>query len=100
MRLTEAQVAIIKQTVFDFFGPEASVTLFGSRVDDAARGGDIDLLIELPTLPDNPTSSCAHFVARLQLSAIGDQRIDVVLKQRQGPTLPVHEIAKSTGILL
>ena len=46
MRLTQEQVNIIKRAVTDTFGDTASVWLFGSRVDDYKRGGDIDLLIE------------------------------------------------------
>ena len=43
MRLTDQQHAIIRTTVTETFGSEADVWLFGSRVDDAKRGGDIDL---------------------------------------------------------
>lgn len=100
MRLTETQVTLIKQTVHDCFGPDASVTLFGSRVDDNARGGDIDLLIELTKLPANPASEVARFVAKLQTSQLGDQRIDVILHDRQAPMSPIQEIAQANGIPL
>ncbi|MDR6981856.1 putative nucleotidyltransferase [Rheinheimera pacifica] len=39
---------IITREANDIFGPDACVKLFGSRMDDNKRGGDIDLLIELP----------------------------------------------------
>jgi predicted nucleotidyltransferase len=45
MRLTENQVAAIRQAVADTFGAGAQVWLFGSRVDDNKRGGDINLLV-------------------------------------------------------
>jgi predicted nucleotidyltransferase len=44
MRLSKNQVEIIKQVVFDIFG-ESEIYLFGSRVDDSKRGGDIDLFV-------------------------------------------------------
>jgi len=47
MRLTDDQVRIIKARAAECFGPNAHVWLFGSRVDDDARGGDIDLYVEL-----------------------------------------------------
>jgi hypothetical protein len=39
MRLSQYEVAIIKEAAAKIFGKEAEVRLFGSRVDDAARGG-------------------------------------------------------------
>ena len=45
MRLTEQQINIIQQVVASVAGDNARVTLFGSRVDDTKKGGDIDLLI-------------------------------------------------------
>ena len=46
LRLTKHQRATIKALVIEVFGSGALVWLFGSRVDDCRRGGDIDLLIE------------------------------------------------------
>ena len=42
MRLDRLQKAALRAAIE---GVEGEVFLFGSRVDDAARGGDIDLLI-------------------------------------------------------
>ena len=41
MRLTPDQQSAIRTTVAENFGDEASIWLFGSRVDDNKRGGDI-----------------------------------------------------------
>lgn len=43
MRLTPAQVKSIKQVAAEVLGEQARLMLFGSRVDDLRRGGDIDL---------------------------------------------------------
>lgn len=49
MRLTPRQRNSILSAASDCFGADAQVILFGSRADDNARGGDIDLLVELPS---------------------------------------------------
>ncbi len=46
MRLTPEQIAIIRDTTHRIAGAAASVSLYGSRLDDGRRGGDVDLLIE------------------------------------------------------
>ena len=46
MRLTTEQICIIKKKAAQIFGEEIKVYLFGSRTDDKARGGDIDIFIE------------------------------------------------------
>lgn len=55
--------------------PDAYVFLFGSRVDDFGKGGDIDLLLlteeKLPLLFMNR-------IRRLILNDIGEQKIDLV----------------------
>ncbi len=45
MRLREKEVNIIKETVADIFGKDSTIYLFGSRVNDNKKGGDVDLFI-------------------------------------------------------
>jgi predicted nucleotidyltransferase len=46
MRLTPEQTRIIKTAVARELEPHARIWLFGSKVDDERRGGDIDLYVE------------------------------------------------------
>ncbi|OGS95968.1 MAG: DNA polymerase beta [Gallionellales bacterium RIFCSPLOWO2_02_FULL_57_47] len=46
MRLTQQQTRWILQIVLRLTGDDARVFLFGSRLDDDAKGGDVDILIE------------------------------------------------------
>ena len=54
MRLTEQQKNMIKKVVKSLAGDEAETILFGSRVDDNRKGGDIDLLITLSDAVEHP----------------------------------------------
>ncbi len=101
MRLNDQQCSIIRTAVTENFGAEANVWLFGSRVDDAARGGDIDLYIESTT--DNAEAiveSKLRFLVALY-KRLGEQKIDVVIR-RPGfkGNLPIYEVAKQTGVKL
>ncbi|MGD7036928.1 nucleotidyltransferase domain-containing protein [Methylotuvimicrobium buryatense] len=49
MRLSPMQKQAICESALRYFGKEVQVWLFGSRVDDTRKGGDIDLYIETPT---------------------------------------------------
>lgn len=74
--------------------------LFGSRVNDNALGGDIDLYIE-PEIIDPDAVVDARLNALVQLhKALGEQKIDLVINRRQGTTLPIYEVAKRTGVVL
>jgi predicted nucleotidyltransferase len=101
MRLTQEQVNIIKRTVIDTFGDAASVWLFGSRVDDCKRGGDIDLLIETEeTDVMKIVKTELTFMVKLQMQ-LGEQKIDVLVDYpTRKVTPPIFEVAKQTGILL
>ena len=59
MRLTPSESQTIAGLARESFGPQTRVFLFGSRTDDAARGGDIDLYIE--TTLDTPAALRAVF---------------------------------------
>ena len=81
MRLTKQEQLSIKETFVEIFS-KGSIYLFGSRVDDAKRGGDIDLYIQLEEA--QPFSGIydkkIEFLGRLQ-SRIGEQKIDVVISK-------------------
>ena len=78
MRLTSHQADAIKQAAVRVLGAPARIWLFGSRVDDTARGGDIDLLVETDeVLPSRAETICRLYGAIVM--AVGDRRIDVCL---------------------
>jgi len=99
MRLTEQQTLFIKEKVGDIFGPEAGVRLFGSRVDDEIRGGDIDLLIELPKPIERSAKRSMVLSGALQ-QEFGAQKIDIVVYTVGQPLQPIHREAWETGIRL
>lgn len=102
MRLTDAQRRAIIEETARRLGPDARVGLFGSRVDDSARGGDVDLFIETPA-PMPPAELVARrtrFISKLYRS-LDEQRIDAVITTRGEPDArPVVAAARNTGILL
>ncbi|WP_295453208.1 nucleotidyltransferase domain-containing protein [uncultured Thiodictyon sp.] len=51
MRLSHEDIAAIRCLVQARFGADAGIWLFGSRLDDSARGGDVDLYVEPVHLP-------------------------------------------------
>jgi predicted nucleotidyltransferase len=99
MRLTAAQCLTIRDTVRSLAGADARVRLFGSRIDDRARGGDIDLLVELDHPVESATLLGVRIEARLQ-QALGDRRIDVVLAAPNMTPQPIVRIAREKGIEL
>ena len=44
VRLSEEEIFFIKKAFYEVFG-DGYIYLFGSRVDDMQRGGDIDLYL-------------------------------------------------------
>ncbi len=51
MRVTPEQIKVFEAYAHRYFGEEAGLWLFGSRVDDRKKGGDYDFLVET-TLSD------------------------------------------------
>jgi predicted nucleotidyltransferase len=77
MRLRPFEQQAIRETVREFL-PHAKVFLYGSRADDAKRGGDIDLMI----VDTNPVSRAVVNDIRWKLwERIGEQKIDILGEQ-------------------
>lgn len=101
MRLTALQIQTICESAEKNFGKDTHIWLFGSRVNDEEKGGDIDLYIEMQAhdAADLITAKL-HFLRDLH-KKLGEQKIDVVLRRTNSAVdLPVYRIAKQTGVLL
>lgn len=96
MRLSTAQITTIRNAVRELAGKDATVRLFGSRLDDNLRGGDIDLLVELPNPVDNPAQLAAQISARISHNMRG-RKVDVLLSAPNLRLQSIHEIAKRDG---
>jgi len=95
MRLTVSEVTAIREEIWRL-DSHAEVYLYGSRVDDSARGGDIDLLVVSETLGFRE-------VLRLRtriLDRIGWQQLDLVVRRKEQLNEPLAAIAQETGIKL
>lgn len=100
MRLTPQQQQIITSTLYRHFGEASAIWLFGSRVNDTARGGDIDLYLE-PEIQDPDAIVDAKLNALIELRQhLGDQKIDLVIHRQEAPVLLIHQVAKETGVRL
>ncbi|KAF3981977.1 MAG: nucleotidyltransferase domain-containing protein [Methylococcales symbiont of Hymedesmia sp. n. MRB-2018] len=95
MRINKTEINAIKHS-FDKTFKTGSVFLFGSRVDDNIKGGDIDLYI----VTDNRkhlNKKKIDFLVDLK-HKIGDQKIDIVVAK--DATRPIEQEALKHGILL
>jgi predicted nucleotidyltransferase len=99
MRLTDDQIRVIREEVAASAGPDATVRLFGSRLRDDLRGGDVDLLVELPQAIDRPALLIARLGSRISRSMHG-RRVDVLLSAPNLRRLPIHDVALREGRLL
>ena len=83
MRLTPDERQDIAAAAKAVLPPGTRVLLFGSRVDDLRRGGDVDLLVETATnrLPDEVVRLRGMFTAQLY-RRLGERRIDVLVCTR------------------
>ncbi|WP_069472329.1 nucleotidyltransferase domain-containing protein [Candidatus Marithrix sp. Canyon 246] len=93
MRITSKQLQAIKQTIHNF-DPQALIYLFGSRVDDNKKGGDIDLLV-----------FSQHLDFRMQrkikiklYELIGEQKIDLIIAKDNSK--PFIQLALQQAVLL
>ena len=100
MRLTDHEVASIKAAAREAFGEAAVVRLFGSRVDDGLRGGDIDLHVELPEDATDAISFAETPFRRMLWRALDMSEIDVVIKLRGSANRWIDDAAYRTGIVL
>ncbi len=74
MRLDNDQIKVLKDKL-QSLSSSAKLYLFGSRVDDDARGGDIDLLV----VSDKLTKKDLRLLRIEFFKYFGEQKLDIVL---------------------
>ena len=97
MRLNADQIQAIRQAATAAFGVDAAVWLFGSRVDDGKKGGDIDLLVRpSANAAEQPFAKKIKKLSLLERQ-LGERKIDLVIEQPGDPR-PIVMVAHTTGI--
>jgi predicted nucleotidyltransferase len=99
MRITEQQRQFIHNLVTDIGAGSATVRLFGSRLDDQAKGGDVDLLVEYSTPVEHPVQVTAMLGAKVSRMMHG-RKVDVLISAPNLNDQPIHQVAKKEGALL
>ena len=69
--------------------------LFGSRVDDARRGGDVDLYIE----PTQKNKTMSELRCKVVLEESLDLHVDLIVKE-PGKDKPIYRLAKTQRVQL
>ncbi len=99
MRLGSKTREIVKHEVAELVGADSIVRLFGSRVDDEQRGGDIDLLIASLKTLDNRVQTECRLAARLNFK-LGGRKVDVLIKDPNTLVGPADRHALRQGVVL
>jgi len=93
VRLKVVEKRVFLQAVHSV-DPDAKVYLFGSRVDDSAKGGDIDLLV----FSDKITYEDKLAVKKAIFSFLDEQKIDLVVTKDGGE--PFVQMVLDQGVQL
>ena len=95
MRLNQEYIDVIKDN-FNRVFQKGEIYLFGSRVDDTKKGGDIDLYLVLEEKTDLFRKKL-KFLAKIK-RVLGEQKIDIVFNIDD--TRLIEREAKEWGIKL
>ena len=96
MRLNSYEQKMIKKAFLEAF-EDGDIFLFGSRVDDTKRGGDIDLYLVPNTKFEDERERKINFLIKLD-EYIGEQKIDTVLAKDKNRL--IEQVAIRDGVQL
>jgi predicted nucleotidyltransferase len=101
MRVTPEQKNVFDAYARRYFGEDAGLWLFGSRVDDSKKGGDYDFLVETSLSDaDEIIERKIALLTKLQGTAqFEDEKIDIVVKRRVSTfDMPIYQVAMHEGV--
>jgi len=99
VRLTPTEIDLIRDTIHSLTPDATAVRLFGSRLNDNAKGGDIDLMIDFTQPIERPALLSTRLSAALS-RALQGRSVDVMLRAPNLLQGAAHKAAELEGILL
>ena len=96
VRLPAKVINVIKEKAREIFGQDVRVILFGSRVENDRKGGDIDLYIKVTNKEDLFNKELT-FLANVK-KEIGDQKIDVVFNKNKKRIVECEALRKGVEL--
>ncbi|UZR28715.1 hypothetical protein [Methylococcus mesophilus] len=98
MRRDPELAASLQAEIRVVYGADTEVWLFGARMDDCVRGGDIDLYVEVA---DDTGLLDRHLAVRRALyRRLGERKVDLLVRPRTREPSPMELIARKTGVPL
>jgi predicted nucleotidyltransferase len=76
MRLEVEEVQALKK-ILKSYSAQSKIFLHGSRIDDEAKGGDIDLFYIVPDSELNELISKKHYIVSELTLALAEQKVDL-----------------------
>ena len=96
MRVTNSDVQTIKEVVLKYIS-DATIILFGSRVDDAKKGGDIDLFVK--TEMNITLQQKIKILTEMELKGIM-RKVDLLIKTPSSQEQSIFKTAEKEGVVL
>ena len=96
MRIDENEIKIIKSTILNYID-DAKIMLFGSRVDDSKKGGDIDIFVQTNhkiTLSDE-----IKILSDLEINGI-ERKVDLVIQTPYKKNQSIFKTALKEWVIL
>ncbi|NMG29015.1 nucleotidyltransferase domain-containing protein [Aromatoleum evansii] len=96
MRLAPEQIAIVLSIAREVMGEDVTVSVFGSRLDDRRRGGDLDVLVETA----ERRSLLQRAELKLRLETALHIPVDIVARARNAEATPFQALAMARATRL
>ena len=96
MRLSKDEITIIKRVILKYI-EDAKIFLFGSRVDDNKRGGDIDIFVQTDKIIS--LKNQLKILTEIEMNGI-ERKVDLLLEMPNIRDRKIFQTAIKEGIIL
>jgi len=96
MRLSEETILILKKTISKYI-KNPKIILFGSRVDDNKKGGDIDILVQ--TNENVDIQKQIEILTMCEINGI-ERKIDMLFQTPHSKEQNIFQTAIKEGVVL